>query len=417
MIKHDPKRVIEDLRNQLAAYDKRLIFLFGAGASSSVNIANKGKPISKEKKIHVPLIPGIEGLTEICAKAVKSIGTPQANAWAKLEDQCEQDNRPANVENILSKIRMKIDAIGEGEELLGLNLKQLSEVEETICAAIGEAVCPTEDKIPEEIPHDYFAAWIKKANRIVPIEIFTTNYDLLFERSFEAARVPIFDGFVGTYNPFFAPECVEDDDLRPKAKWINLWKLHGSVNWHIKESKKGQQVVRGSPIKSGEMILPSHRKYDQSRKQPYMAYMDRLTRVMNSEHVLLITCGYNFGDEHINAILYGALDYEKTTNIVALRFNNLQRDDEIVKIASQYSNFSVIGPNAGIISGTWGEWLLSQPIDNRTCSFMDIGFDCNAQPEDVSSPAEESSEMKGKIRLGDFNWFCRFLHEMGGGIH
>jgi hypothetical protein len=48
---------------------------------------------------------------------------------------------------------------------------------------------------------------------------------------------------------------------------------------------------------------------------------------------------------------------------------------------------------------------------------MDIGFDCNAQPEDKGSAAAVSDELKGRMRLGDFNWFCRFLNAMGGDIH
>jgi hypothetical protein len=283
---HDPRQVIEDLRNHLAAHDRHLIFLFGAGTSSAVNIVDTANQTSKEGLKSNPLIPGIEGLTEACAMTVKEKGAPYAKAWELLEKQCEQEKRPANVENILSKIRMKIDAIGEEEELLGLNRVKLSEVEAAICATIGSIVCPSEDRIPEETPHDFFAAWVKKASRTVPLEIFTTNYDLLFERAFEALRIPIFDGFVGTYRPFFYPECVEDDALQPKAKWIRLWKLHGSVNWHVLKKPTGQQIIRTPPTKSGEMILPSHRKYDQSRKQPYITYMDRLSRLMNTDHAL-----------------------------------------------------------------------------------------------------------------------------------
>lgn len=414
---HDPRQVIEDLRNHLAAHDRRLIFLLGAGASSAINVAAADTLTSKEKQKHEPLIPGTEGLTEECAAAVKDMGVSQAEAWTMLVKQCKQNNRSANVENILSKVRMKIDAIGDDEMLVGLNRKQLSEVEEKICSTIAKIVNPSEDKIPKKIPHDCFAAWVKKINRTVPLEIFTSNYDVLLERAFESSRVPFFDGFVGTYRPFFYPECVEDDNLQPNAKWVRLWKLHGSVNWNIIEGTREQQIIRSQPSESGEMILPSHRKYDESRKQPYVAYMDRLSRVMNSEHSLLITCGYSFGDEHINAILYGALDNRHTANIVALQFNDLKESDETVNAASQRSNFCVIGPNACVISGIWGEWQLTQPIDSKTCSFMDIGFDCNAQPEDKGSAAAVSDELKGRMRLGDFNWFCRFLNAMGGDIH
>ena len=44
---------------------------------------------------------------------------------------------------------------------------------------------------------------------------------------------------------------------------------------------------------------------------------------------------------------------------------------------------------------------------------MDTGFDSDALPEDESSPAAASADLKGRMRLGDFNWFSRFLNAMG----
>lgn len=411
MSTHDPRQVIEDVRNHLATHDRRISFLFGAGTSSAVNVAPI--PPIGEKPKHDPLIPGIDGLTEVCRASVGDIGKNQAAAWEMLVDQCKKDGRPANVENVLSKVRMKIDAIGQGETLVGLDRKNLCGIESTICATIAKTVNPTEDKIPNHTPHNEFASWVKKGNRTVPLEVFTTNYDVLFERAFETSRVPVFDGFVGTHLPFFYPECLEDEDQLPKSKWIRLWKLHGSVNWVIEDGARGKRIIRSRPTESGELILPSHRKYDESRKQPYVAYMDRLSRILNSEHALLITCGYSFGDEHINAILYGALDNRNTANIIALQFHDLNEKDDLVVAAVRRSNLTVIGRNGGVISGIWGPWQLTQPVDSKTCSFMDIGFDSNALPEDKGSPAAASADLRGRMRLGDFNWFCRFLNAMG----
>jgi len=113
---HDPRQVIEDLRNHLAMHDRHLAFLFGAGTSSSINIAPD--PPAGQKPKHEPLIPGIDGLTELCRTEVSDMGKSQAEAWEMLVNQCEKDGYPANVENVLSKIRVKIDAIGDGETLL-----------------------------------------------------------------------------------------------------------------------------------------------------------------------------------------------------------------------------------------------------------------------------------------------------------
>ena len=405
--------MIEEVRNHLAAHDRRLAFLFGAGTSSAVNIASA--PAPGEKPQHEPLIPGIEALTGVCGAAVAALGGDEAKAWDILLKQCEQDGKRANVERVLSRVRMKIDAIGDGETLVGLGRDQLIAIERAICATIAKTVNPSEDRIPRHIPHCDFAAWVKKVNRTAPLEIFTTNYDVLLERAFEASRVPVFDGFVGTNEPFFYAECLDDDDLLPTSKWIRLWKLHGSVGWRLAEEDGGKRrrIVRGQPREDGEMILPSHRKYDESRKQPYMAYMDRLSQTLNSQHALLVAIGYGFGDEHINSILFGALDNRNTANVIALQFGELKEDDEIVQAATRRSNLTVIGSNGAVISGIWGSWKLAQPVDKKTYAFMDIVFDSNALPEEGGSPAALTDDLTGRMRLGDFVRFCRFLSAMG----
>jgi hypothetical protein len=147
-----------------------------------------------------------------------------------------------------------------------------------------------------------------------------------------------------------------------------------------------------------------------------MAYMDRLSHVLNSEHSLLITCGYAFGDEHINSILFTAIDNRHTANVIVLNFTNLTEHHELVIEAMKRRNLTLIAPNGGVISGHWGGWKLTQPVDNKTHSFMDIAFDSNAEPEDEGSPAACSNDLNGEMRIGDFNWFCRFLTVMGVGV-
>ena len=408
---HDPRQLIEDVRDHLAAHDRRLAFLFGAGTSSAVNVAPA--PAAGSKPIIKPLIPGVDGLTENCRTKVCGLGASQAAAWATLVTQCRQEGRAAHIEHILSQVRTKIDAVGPDEKLVGLTRKQLKAVERMICATIAKAASPAEANIPVHTPHGHFADWAKKVNRTAPIEIFTTNYDVLFERAFAATRVPVFDGFVGPYRPFFYPECLHDDEQLPKAQWPRLWKLHGSVNWLLEDRPEGKRIIRSHLTGSGELILPSHRKYDESRKQPYLAYMDRLVRILNSEHALLVTCGYSFRDEHINDILYSALDTRNTANIIALQFDAFDPDDDLSRSAVKRANLTVIAPNGGVISGIVGRWQLTQPVDNKTSPFMDLAFDSDALPEEEGSPAAVAADLTGKMRLGDFNWFCQFLDAMG----
>jgi hypothetical protein len=283
MAAHDPQRVVELLRDHLAAHDKQLLFLFGAGTSSAVNTAPA--PAAGAMPVHLPLIPALDPMTAGCKVAVVALSADHETAWSALEAECTALHLAPHIENMLERIRRKIDAAGAGGQVLGLSTDQLETFERAIRRAIVGMSSPEEATIPSPLPHDDFAMWVRKARRKHPVEIFTTNYDVLIERSLDHARVPVFDGFVGSYAPYFSPDAIESDATMPGYEWSRVWKVHGSVNWELRQGSdpRKRSVVRTTGPCEGEMILPSHRKYDESRKLPYLALIDRLARSMVRE--------------------------------------------------------------------------------------------------------------------------------------
>lgn len=409
MFTHDPLKALVVLRDHLATHDARIAFLFGAGTSSAINVAPAPEPGTKRD--HVALIPAVSQMTEECEAAVKAEGDKFANAWSDVVKECKTklkvQKRPVNIEDVLSRVRGKLDAMGPADKSLGLDLESLTTMERTICRKIATLACPNETSVPGTLPHHRFALWLKQANRRLAIEVFTTNYDVLIERALEQSRVLLFDGFVGSHEPCFYSECVEDDALLPSPAWIRLWKMHGSVNWSETVVGRGRRIVRGPVSTEGHMILPSDRKYDESRKQPYRALLDRLASVISSDPALLVTCGYSFGDQHINSVLFGALDNHPLSHIVALVYDPIEDASPLVDAARSRPNLLVYGPNAGVIGGRLGEWRLREPISTKNHEFADLAFDSDAEP-DVNKVG-----LSGRMRLGDFNWFCEALLTMG----
>ena len=88
--------------------------------------------------------------------------------------------------------------------LLGVTRAQLQNIERTLRTTIAKAADPEDSLIPARLPHHSLARWISRIDRKVPVELFTTNYDTLIERSLEDERVAVFDGFVGSRRPFFS---------------------------------------------------------------------------------------------------------------------------------------------------------------------------------------------------------------------
>lgn len=417
MSTHDPRRVLETLRNHLTQPEANIAFLLGAGASCSVRVpvpAEANAPLPDGDVLPPPatrsLIPNVAELTAICVKEIRKLDPADGELrFGAAYDIIEQEIRPAtratNIEDILSCVRRKISAVGATDKLAGLSAEDLGQLEKTIQSTIAAQVNPDQSNFPERLPHEDFVRWIARMPRSHPVEVFTTNYDILLETALEAERVPAFDGFVGCNRPFFSHDSLTRPESSPGAAWTRLWKIHGSINWRLDTVRGKPRVVRTEPHGDGEMILPSHHKYDESRKQPYSALLDRLTRVLEREDAILFVCGYSFSDEHINAIVYDALEAKRRPHVIALQFHDVEQGTAFYDRACRHLNLMALGPRTGIMGGRAGKWKMEEM---RHANQIADAF----APDEAQENVEQTGE--GALLLGDFAKFANFLGKLAG---
>ena len=174
----------------------------------------------------------------------------------------------------------------------------------------------TVDLPPGLTPYDDVTVWIRAASRSYPVSVFTTNYDILLETALERRDVPCFDGFVGVHEPFIDITAIEQDSL--PDRWARVWKLHGSANWALLPSGK---VVRkiAEDAAGTRLIHPSHLKYDESRRMPYLVMQDRLRQFLKEPSATLSTIGYSFEDEHINELIVQGIQGNPGAMVFALQ--------------------------------------------------------------------------------------------------
>jgi hypothetical protein len=380
----DPVVEVQKVRDHLSSHDKPIAMLFGAGTSCAVN--------AKDDK---PLIPAVAALTDSCEQSANSMGDPFPAAWALIRDSLAADRR--NIEEILSSVRQKIDAILDADKLAGLDRTQLEALEQNIKQTIAKEVRPDSARIPSVLPHEALGHWLRNVQRDTPVEIYSLNYDTLVERGLEAAWVPFFDGFVGAYEPFFSPGSLMRADMLPGRRWARLWKLHGSVTWRRAGSGDSRRIIRGAELETGEMILPSLRKYEESRKQPYVAMLDRLRRILTErEEIVLITAGYSFGDQHINEVIIEALEMNSGLHVFALCYEEPAEDSILAVTAREQRKLVVLAPDSAIVGGERGDWTVVDPEGSA------------GRLADVFA-LDEGTGPGGKLLLGDFNSFCKLL--------
>jgi hypothetical protein len=385
---HDLKKHLISLIEVLTSKDLPLMFLYGAGTSCSIEVSDPADPTKL-----IPLIPAVGKLTSDCKAQLSShatLGKEFTEAWDKIEGETKALVNRTDIEAILSRIRQKRDALFD-DTVHGLTRDQLEEFEKTVCTYIAKCVSVDESKLPTDLPHDKFARWIKSLSqsRRRPMEIFTTNYDILIERSLEMERVPHFDGFVGSYRPYFDSSVFDRDNAEIASSWIRLWKIHGSITWH----SNNKEIYRGASNDSGEMILPSHYKYDESRKMPYRAMQDRLGRMLSNPDSALITVGYSFNDEHINETIFSSSD-RSNSSIFVLTYSDLADDSPLVKLATSRHNITVLMPTRCLSRGKFGEWTTDSL---ESCS---------------KDPLFSSVSSADRLTLGNFSAFCELLGKL-----
>ena len=392
---HDPTRHVNYLQ-QCLSQDKRSLGVFvAAGCPVSIRV-----PISGGTE---PLIPDVAGLTDLVATKLRA--GVHAAAFDKVLKHLNDDGYTSiNVETQLSFIR-GLKAIAGAGQVRDLAVADLTSLEEAICRCIGERV---ERSLPaEENPYSHMAAWIGSTNRSEPVEVFTTNYDLLSEQALERFRIPYFDGFSGSKDAFLDSHSIDHDELPPR--WARLWKLHGSINWTLNAAK---QVSRGGTSISKCIIHPSHLKYDESRRMPYLAMIDRLRTFIRKPSSVLVVCGFSFRDEHLNACLLEGLTGSPRSAVFGLLYAKLGDYPEAIKLAGTAGNLSLMALDGAIIGTRSGGW------DNRDPG--DTGIWSGAV-ELVANPAGGASKV-ASFHLGDFARLGKFLaaligREAPGGGH
>lgn len=334
---HNPDRFMSDLRQILSQGRKRIGLLVGAGAPLAIRIDDQGKLSSDGR----PLIPGVEQLTEF---ATADLTGSDALAIQAIKQDIGVNG---NIEAILSRVRLLEQALGT-TPVNGLNGDGFAALGKAICRKIGEQVGV--DLPKGRNAYSELVAWISGTMRAHSVEVFTTNYDLLFEEAFEEAKAPYFDGFSGGSSPFFDPVTVASDDL--PARWSRLWKLHGSIGWALENGA----VVRGRGKSATELVYPDHLKYDLTQKQPYAALFERLKRFLMTPDTLLLTTGFSFRDAHICAVLEESLAMNKNSAVLAFQFQALANEKAACEVAFKRPNLTVYASDGAVIGGIEGAW-------------------------------------------------------------
>ena len=173
--------------------------------------------------------------------------------------------------------------------------------------------------------------------------IFTSNYDLAFEYSFDNLGIKYIDGFSGFHHRYFKPETFNYDIFYPGSttagkvqrieKVVRYFKMHGSISWVSDNVRTPNNVygIEEMPIElikrkaednddefnyGNLMIYPTAVKKSYTLDLPYSELFRHFAYCISQPQSVLFTVGYSFCDEHFNDIIYQSLSNPSFTLII-----------------------------------------------------------------------------------------------------
>jgi hypothetical protein len=200
--------------------------------------------------------------------------------------------------------------------------------------------------------------------------IFTTNYDLFIEKVSEnlTSQIIINDGFQRNsslkqnfsfsasnfFNVLYSTGNLYNYQVEIPA--INLIKLHGSLNWEIKDEKiinsfdflkKAEELKEetdmGKIVEFNNLfslILPKKDKFKETLlNQVYYDMLRVYANELDKENTLLIADGFSFDDEHILEITKRAL---KNPTLKLVIFCWSKRPRKYEKKFSEFNNVEIV---------------------------------------------------------------------------
>jgi hypothetical protein len=217
--------------------------------------------------------------------------------------------------------------------------------------------------------------------------IFTTNYDLLLEKSMDSEALPYIDGFTGTIDRQFSPQVYEQDIYVPQRlgdsrmlrlpDLLYLVKLHGSVNWRFDPTTARLLTRLGQDPRPSDLavIYPTPLKEAESLGYPYADLMRVFSAVLARPDTALITVGYGFGDEHINRIINDQLTRNRSLQLCITSPSGVGK----LVDASGTSSVEYEDSEIGRLAATPDRRIST--IGGQAARFTDLALDIFPQPE------------------------------------
>jgi hypothetical protein len=159
------------------------------------------------------------------------------------------------------------------------------------------------------------------------LKVFTTNYDLCFERAAGDLGLVALDGFSFSQPRRFDPGFFDYDIVRRSTASTDgpnyvpgvfqYFKLHGSVDWAL-NGKGGVAIDRDVDAPRACLVYPTQQKYRFSFQQPHLELVAQFLATLRQANSCLLTVGFGFRDDHLSEPIFSALESNPHLRVIVV---------------------------------------------------------------------------------------------------
>lgn len=294
-----------DTLDSLMAQDGK-VFLIGAGCSKCA-----GLPLMEELTTKVMEIDGMSDNTTEILEGIQDGFTGASSP--DIEDYLSE------ITDLLAIAERRTERGASDDQITikdkRYSFQQLRDTAEEIKRTIANIIERSDEKLDIAVHRKFVKAVHRpvrpgKSDSLGCVDYLCLNYDTLLEDALALERVSFSDGLEGGVTGWWNSADFEREGLSSR-----IFKMHGSINWCEFNGDPLPRRVAGNVKVQSEgdkkiLIWPASTKYRETQRDPFAQLAEHgrkaLTAVPGSQKIL-ITCGYRFGDTHINLEIDRAL--------------------------------------------------------------------------------------------------------------
>lgn len=285
----------------------------------------------------------------------EAVGEPATDNAKAIASAVGHDLNDKNIETLLSRVEISLQL--KNDDSLSKFLSGSKQIILDRCTSFLSS-----NRL--EAHRTFLHRLSRRRARDQRLKVFTTNYDLCFERAAGVLGAVVLDGFSFIAPRFYDPRFFSYDIVRrPRgddgASYLEgvflLYKLHGSVNWARKSNGSIQEEASPSPDEAC-LIYPAAGKYQQSFTQPHLESMAQYLAAVREPNTCLVAVGFGFNDDHLTEPLLTAITSNPHLRVIVVDPNTDDNLNGENRRWQRLSQLSAQGEDVWFIAADFGQF-------------------------------------------------------------